>query len=333
MIELFVVCLIFNFLIFLNLDKLSKFVKLNDEPDGKLKKHKTTVPLLGGTIFLINLLIFVLISIIFPKDKLIFITLSNREYFSVFFFILSFYFIGLYDDKFKLKPEKKLIIGIFICIVVLSINKNLLINNFSTSFYDYSIFLNNFKFFFTIFCIIILINALNFYDGINGQSLIFFIIIYSFLAYKSSFTLFYLFILFNLTFLLILNLKNKIFLGDNGIYLIGSLLVVSIIYEHNKFNSIVYADEIFFLLILPGFDLLRLSLTRMVKGKNAFYGDRNHIHHLLINKFSLLSTNFILIFFGFMPIILFSIFNLSFLLILFVYTFSYLILIYKILNR
>ena len=333
MIELFVVCIIFNFLIFLNLDKLSKFVKLNDEPDGKLKKHKTTVPLLGGTIFLINLLIFVLISIIFPKDKLIFITLSNREYFSVFFFILSFYFIGLYDDKFKLKPEKKLIIGIFICIVVLSINKNLLINNFSTSFYDYSIFLNNFKFFFTIFCIIILINALNFYDGINGQSLIFFIIIYSFLAYKSSFTLFYLFILFNLTFLLILNLKNKIFLGDNGIYLIGSLLVVSIIYEHNKFNSIVYADEIFFLLILPGFDLLRLSLTRMVKGKNAFYGDRNHIHHLLINKFSLLSTNFILIFFGFMPIILFSIFNLSFLLILFVYTFSYLILIYKILNR
>ena len=333
MIELFVVCLIFNFLIFLNLDKLSKFVKLNDEPDGKLKKHKTTVPLLGGTIFLINLLIFVLISIIFPKDKLIFITLSNREYFSVFFFILSFYFIGLYDDKFKLKPEKKLIIGIFICIVVLSINKNLLINNFSTSFYDYSIFLNNFKFFFTIFCIIILINALNFYDGINGQSLIFFIIIYSFLAYKSSFTLFYLFILFNLTFLLIFNLKNKIFLGDNGIYLIGSLLVVSIIYEHNKFNSIVYADEIFFLLILPGFDLLRLSLTRMVKGKNAFYGDRNHIHHLLINKFSLLSTNFILIFFGFMPIILFSIFNLSFLLILFVYTFSYLILIYKILNR
>ena len=132
---------------------------------------------------------------------------------------------------------------------------------------------------------------------------------------------------------MILNLKNKIFLGDNGIYLIGSLLVVSIIYEHNKFNSIVYADEIFFLLILPGFDLLRLSLTRMVKGKNAFYGDRNHIHHLLINKFSLLSTNFILIFFGFMPIILFSVFNLSFLLILFVYTFSYLILIYKILNR
>ncbi len=27
--------------------------------------------------------------------------------------------------------------------------------------------------------------------------------------------------------------------------------------------------------------------SRIFKGKNAFYGDRNHIHHLLIDKFSI----------------------------------------------
>lgn len=329
MVELFAVCLFINFLIFLNLEKISTFIKLNDKPDGKLKKHKTTVPLLGGTIFLINILALIIITFFFLKDQLILISLSNREYFSVFFFILSFYFLGLYDDKFTLKPEKKLIIGILICIVLLTINKNLLITNFSISFYDHAIFLNNFKFFFTIFCIIILINALNFYDGINGQSLIFFIIVYSVLALKSSLTMFYLYIIFNLIFLLILNLKNKLFLGDNGIYLIGTVLIIFILYEHNKFNSIVFADEIFFLLILPGYDLLRLSLTRILNGKNAFYGDRNHLQHLLINKFSLFSSNLILAIFASFPIILFLMINLNFFLILFIFTILYILLINK----
>ena len=87
MIVLFVICLIINFLIFLNLEKLSRFINLNDKPDGKLKIHKTKVPLLGGGIFLINILILILGSIFFLKDELIFISFSKREYFSVLFFI------------------------------------------------------------------------------------------------------------------------------------------------------------------------------------------------------------------------------------------------------
>jgi|TARA_B110000114_G_C15046267_1_gene379333 UDP-GlcNAc:undecaprenyl-phosphate GlcNAc-1-phosphate transferase len=328
MIQLLVFFLIFNFLIFLNLDKLSIIININDKPDGKLKKHKSTVPLLGGTIFLINFLILILISLFFGESVFL-LSFNNRELFSILFFILFFYLIGLYDDKFKLKPEKKFILGILICIVSLSINKNIVINSISTTFYDHTIFLNNFKFIFTIFCITILINALNFYDGINGQSLIFFIIIYSFLAYKSSLTIFYIYIIFTLLFLLLLNLKNKIFLGDNGIYLIGTTLILSIIYEHNIFKSIVFVDEIFFLLILPGYDLVRLTSTRIFKGKNAFYGDRNHIHHLLIDKFSLLISNIILLLYILTPIVFFSFFNLNFYLVLFIFTISYIILINK----
>ena len=328
MLHVSLIFLIFNFLIFINLNRLSKIININDKPDGKLKKHKSTVPLLGGTIFLLNFLILILVNLFF-EETIFFLSFSNREFFSILFFILFFYFIGLYDDKFKLKPEKKFILGILICIVSLSINKNIVINSISTTFYDHAIFLNNFKFIFTIFCIIILINALNFYDGINGQSLIFFIIIYSFLAFKSSLTAFYIYIVFILIFLLLLNLKNKIFLGDNGIYLIGTILILSIIYEHNILKSIVFADEIFFLLILPGYDLVRLTSTRLFKGKNAFYGDRNHIHHLLIDKFSLLISNIILLLYIIIPIVLFSFFNLNFYLVLFIFTISYIILINK----
>ena len=77
MVQLLVIFLLFNFLIFLNLDKLSKIININDKPDGKLKKHKFTVPLLGGTIFLINFLILILISLFF-KESLFFLSFSNR---------------------------------------------------------------------------------------------------------------------------------------------------------------------------------------------------------------------------------------------------------------
>ena len=328
MIELVVAILILNFILFLNIRKISNKINVFDKPDNKLKKHKSNVPLLGGTILIINFCIFILFSNI-SDYKFIFSNISLRNYISIFFLLFSFFVLGMIDDKYKLKPEKKFILSIFFSIIVLSLNKDLLITNITFSFYKHSINLSSFSFFFTIFCITILINALNFYDGINGQSSIFFIIIFSYLSYKSPIFVFYFFIIFVLIFILILNLKNKIFMGDNGIYFLGSILIVSLIYEYNQFKTIKFADEILFLLIVPGYDLLRLSITRIYNGKNAFYGDRNHIHHLLINKFSLTITHIILITLTLLPIILFSIFKLNFYLVLFLFTLTYFLLIIK----
>ena len=106
-----------------------------------------------------------------------------------------------------------------------------------------------------------------------------------------------------LSMLLILNIKNKLFLGDSGIYLLSAVLSFSLLYEYNVNKNFVRADDIFILLMLPGFDLVRLSLTRILNGKNAFVGDRNHIHHLLNKKFSLLKTNLILIIMFSVPIL------------------------------
>ena len=118
-------------------------------------------------------------------------------------------------------------------------------------------------------------------------------------------------------------------MGDSGIYAIGSILIMSIIFEHNVFKTIKYADEIFFLLILPGYDLLRVSVTRILKGKNAFYGDRNHIHHLLISKFSVVQTNMYLILLILLPIFLFSFVGLNFLIVMTLFTSVYIYLILK----
>ena len=110
---------------------------------------------------------------------------------------------------------------------------------------------------------------------------------------------------------MLLNLKICFF-RDGGVYLLTIILSISLIYEHNINKNIYYVDEIFFLLLLPGLDLLRLTILRSLNSKNPFLGDRNHIHHLLINKFSLIFSNIILLFLSTLPIILFMFFKINF---------------------
>ena len=123
---------------------------------------------------------------------------------------------------------------------------------------------------------------------------------------------FYLVCILLILFILILNLLNKLFLGDGGIFLLSIIVSISLIFEHNIQKNISYVDEIFFLLLLPGIDLLRLTITRIYNGKNPFLGDRKHIHHLLIRKYSLINTNFILLILSIIPIFLFSLLQLNF---------------------
>ena len=167
-----VLSLIINFLIAYNLNKIAYISNIFDEPDNKLKKHKSRVPLLGGIILTINFCLFIFCYFLNYYDY-ININFPIRNIISIFIFIFIFFFLGILDDKHNLKPENKFFTSIFISLLVLFLNKDLLIMNINFSFYNNPIFLGNFSYFFTIFCVIILINALNFYDGINGQSIIF----------------------------------------------------------------------------------------------------------------------------------------------------------------
>jgi len=126
---------------------------------------------------------------------------------------------------------------------------------------------------------------------------------------------------------MIFNFKNVLFLGDSGIYLLSIILSISLIFEHNIQKNISYADEIFFLLLLPGLDLVRLTITRIFNKKNPFLGDRKHIHHLLIRRFSLFSSNVILFFLSILPITIFLFVKLNFFWIFSIFSIIYIFLI------
>ena len=83
---------------------------------------------------------------------------------------------------------------------------------------------------------------------------------------------------------LFFNLKGSIFLGDAGAYL-GSFIIIYLILDIYSNNSLVLkCEQIFFILILPGIDMLRVFILRLIKKKNPFKADSEHLHDLIGRK-------------------------------------------------
>ena len=131
-------------------------------------------------------------------------------------------------------------------------------------------------------------------DGINLQLTLFYIFLTIYIFDNISlYTCLFIYNYFSF-FNLLLNFKKNYF-GDSGAYCIACILGYFIVIEHNVYKNIEFADEIFLIMILPGFELIRLTILRSTRGQNIFEGDLDHLHHILFikNKYSLISTNLI----------------------------------------
>ena len=67
---------------------------------------------------------------------------------------------------------------------------------------------------------------------------------------------------------------------------IGSLIGLILINSYNFTGpvSFIPVESIFIALMLPGFDMLRVFSIRIYNLRNPFIGDRNHMHHLLVDN-------------------------------------------------
>ena len=277
---LLVITVILNLIFLFNLNKLNNFFNFYDYPKKKRKIHKVKISLLGGSIF------FVCINIYFLFDYYHFKEFINFSYISLILSLSFIFIVGIIDDKKDIKALTKSVI--FILIILLSIlpNENLIIQNLRFSFLENEIDLNNYSIFFTVLCIFLFVNSFNMFDGVNGQAGIYIAIIFSYLLYKGILNELSLFTLICVIFFIYLNLKNKIFLGDNGSLLISLLISIVIIKSYNE-NLIKYCEEIFILMMLPGIDMARLFIERISNKKNPLSADGNHFHHILLKRFKL----------------------------------------------
>jgi len=296
--------LIFNLFIIFKFDNF-KFFKINiDRPDDYRKFHKKPTPLAGGTIVALNLclyFIFILSDTNFFKEEIIY---ESYKIFTIFFSIsLLIFFIGFLDDKFNFKPVLKFVLLSTIILITLFLDDSLIIKIIRFSFLDNPLNISKYSIFFTLFCFLVFLNAFNMIDGINLQassySLIVFFSIYFFYAEMLIIKT----LLISIIGYSYLNFKNKTFFGDSGSLLISFIMGYSFIKLYNE-ELIIFSDEVIIYMLIPGLDLIRLFFKRIIARKNPLKGDRFHLHHLLLKKFSYSKTLIIFLSLIITPIIL-----------------------------
>jgi len=294
-----------NIIIILNADKIIKKINIYDKPDNKLKIHKKKTAPIGWLIYLFNFIVFFIFDYIFEANIInnVFNLTSTSQVLSFYFGMVFFIVIGLFDDVKGLSPLTRTLGSALILFFVLKLNTGLLIENFDLNFLKLTINTRSISVAFTILCIWTLFNMLNMYDGMNLQSGINFILIFSFFYFKFDKEIIFLVFIISGIFFLILNSNNKMFLGNAGIYFLSYIIFFIVLMKHNVSYS-VNAEEILLLFMIPLLDLVRVTGKRISELKNAFIGDLNHIHHKLISKYKLITSNIILALLSGVPIVL-----------------------------
>ena len=230
------------------------------------------IPLIGGF-----LLLYPILSLIIEYNLLIL--------FSLLIFTVGF----LSDTKMLASPKIRILIQI-ILILSFVILDEIRIDSSRLDFFD--LLLENlfFGYFFSSFCILILINGSNFIDGLNGL-LIGYTLIVLFFLHNNGLLLEIgfeknniFFILFVLLFSLILNFSNKLMLGDSGAYFIALFLGYVLIKSHN-YNTIISPYYFIVLIWYPCFENLFSIIRKFIIRKSPANPDKLHLHHLLFLTF------------------------------------------------
>ena len=274
--------LIFNFIIFYNYTKISDILNIYDHPDQKRKVHLKKTSLIGGTIIYVNFLFYFLFVIFLddfqnPKN---FIFLTKSSFYNLFLVSSFIFLIGLYDDKKNLNANLKFLIFLILIYSLLTFESDLVIHYIYFSSIDYSIFMHDYSIFFTTLCFLLFINACNMFDGIDLQLGPYFIFIFFIFFFKLELYLFSLVFLISLSSFCFLNFNSKVFIGNSGAYFISFLIAYLFIAQNNLIMKIA-VEEIFLIMSIPGLDMFRVFLHRLIKKKNPFSGDREHFHHYL----------------------------------------------------
>ncbi len=203
-------------------------------------------------------------------------------------FLTLIFSIGFFSDfKKDFNPNIRLILISLFSIIYVIISKNLIydlkFNILNNLFLNYPLV----SIFFTSLCLIILINGVNFIDGVHGLTLLYGILVLTILNYFIFFKLEEenifqsgLILLPILSVLLIFNFFEKIFFGDSGSYLLGSIIGLYVLKLSNLDG---YSYPYFYanLLIYPAFEVLFSIVRKIINKKGPYEPDQMHIHHLI----------------------------------------------------
>jgi len=267
--------------------KIAELKHLFDDPSEDRKIHTRKVPLMGGMMIFAGTLFSFLLWLPINEMGVIKYLVPS---------LLIMFFVGMKDDIIGTAPVKKLAAHIFVAFIMVFMAEVKL-----TSLHGLfgireipewaGIMLS-------IFTYIVVINAFNLIDGVDGLAagvgLIASTVFGFWFYYAGDWT--YAVLSFSLAGALLGFLRfnfnpAKIFMGDSGSLTIGFLIAVMAIelveYEAQELpyiiNNISKPILSMSILVYPLLDTIRAFTLRAVKGISPFTADRNHIHHRLID--------------------------------------------------
>lgn len=292
----FLIAVLFNLYAIPVIIKIAKVKKLFDVPDER-KNHSDSVPTLGGlgmyaTIAAVSL---TFINTCGMDGGGIASSLTSLPPIIAGFTII--FFIGMKDDLLNIPAWKKLIVEI-IALLILTVVGDVRLDSMQGMFYIKEISYFE-SILLSLFAGIVIINAFNLVDGIDGLA--------ASIAILGSavFGSYFLFIkdweyavlsfiilgaLIPFFFYNAFGTTNKIFMGDTGSLLLGFALTV-LIFRFNELNALSYIKPhftagpafSFAVVIIPMFDTLRVFTIRILRGNSPFKADRRHLHHILLD--------------------------------------------------
>jgi UDP-N-acetylmuramyl pentapeptide phosphotransferase/UDP-N-acetylglucosamine-1-phosphate transferase len=260
--------------------------KLYDIPDER-KVHTRPVASLGGVAIFGGFLLASLLSI---QGYI------NPEFQYFFAAALVIFFLGLKDDLMVLSASKKFIGQVIAASILIHLGGIRLDSMYGL--FGFTDVPEAFGLALSYLTIIVVINSFNLIDGVDGLAAClgilsmlvfgtyFFVVnlmAYSLLAFALAGSL-VAFVIFN-------HHPAKIFMGDSGSLMIGLVNSILVIKFINVANSPAVAIPVasavavgFAILIVPLLDTLRVFSIRISKGNSPFTPDRNHVHHLLLDR-------------------------------------------------
>lgn len=260
--------------------------KLFDVPDER-KLHTHAIASLGGVGIFVGFMFACILTLDLENNP-------ELKYFLAAGFLI--FFIGLKDDLVLLSATKKLLAQIIVAAIIIHLGGlriDSLYGIFGINELDPLVSIP-----LTYGTIVLIINAYNLIDGVDGLAgslgLMFSLLlgtyflfsgIYSYAAFAYSFSAALLaFLIFNYH-------PAKIFMGDSGSLMTGMVASILVLKFINVASSPSAAIPIasavalgISLLIIPLVDTIRVFAVRMFNKRSPFSPDRNHVHHLLIDR-------------------------------------------------
>ena len=215
------------------------------------------------------------------------ISLFNYLSISLFIFSILIFMLGFISDIKQIKSANRRLLIQVLIVISFTLLSDLQITDTKIYFLDNLLNIKYINYLFVIFCVLILINGSNFFDGLNTLNIGYFLVISLIINYLIINKILFVeehYTYKNLTYILlfsyVLNFKNKFFIGDSGSYLLGFFFSVILIdlYDSNNHISPFY---IILLVWYPSYENLFSIVRKKILNRSSMKPDSNHLHQLV----------------------------------------------------